>query len=114
MQADAAMVHGRAEGCITINDSGRDGHFWPPPRRSRQSASMVLPASENTTGDKDFDFALNRAFQIDLEQSLFQDILSHPTVQETHSQMQRNSQRSRRPGGCYAGFSGQTTSTTML
>lgn len=60
-------------------------HLHPAP----QSASVVLADFENTTGDRDFDFALNRAFQIELEQSPFLDILSHPAVQETLVQMQR-------------------------
>jgi DNA-binding winged helix-turn-helix (wHTH) protein len=59
-------------------------HFHPAPL----SASVVLADFENTTGDKDFDFALNRAFQIELEQSPFLDILTHASVRETLMQMQ--------------------------
>ena len=58
-------------------------HLHPPP----QSASVVLADFENATGDKDFDSALDRAFQIDLEQSPFLDILTRATVQETLVQM---------------------------
>jgi tetratricopeptide (TPR) repeat protein len=58
-------------------------HFHPAPL----SASVVLAEFENTTGDKDFDYALNRAFQIELEQSPFLDILPRATVQETLEQM---------------------------
>jgi DNA-binding winged helix-turn-helix (wHTH) protein/Flp pilus assembly protein TadD len=58
-------------------------HFQPAPR----SASVVLAEFENATGDKDFDFALGRAFQIDLEQSPFLDILSRATVRETLAEM---------------------------
>jgi DNA-binding winged helix-turn-helix (wHTH) protein/tetratricopeptide (TPR) repeat protein len=59
-------------------------HFHPAPL----SASVVLAGFENATGDKDFDFALNRAFQIELEQSPFLDILSRASVRETLTQMQ--------------------------
>jgi DNA-binding winged helix-turn-helix (wHTH) protein/Flp pilus assembly protein TadD len=58
-------------------------HFQPAPG----SASVVLAEFENATGDKDFDFALGRAFQIDLEQSPFLDILSRATVRETLTEM---------------------------
>jgi eukaryotic-like serine/threonine-protein kinase len=58
-------------------------HFEPAPR----SASVVLAEFENTTGDKDFDYALGRAFQIELEQSPFLDILSRATVRETLTEM---------------------------
>jgi DNA-binding winged helix-turn-helix (wHTH) protein/TolA-binding protein len=61
-------------------------HFHPAP----QSASVVLADFENLTGDKDFDFALKRAFQIELEQSPFVEILPPATVQETLAEMQRN------------------------
>ncbi|MGA2171043.1 MAG: winged helix-turn-helix domain-containing protein [Terracidiphilus sp.] len=59
-------------------------HFHPAPL----SASVVLADFENTTGDKDFNYALNRAFQIELEQSPFLDILPRATVKETLVQMQ--------------------------
>jgi len=59
-------------------------HFHPAPL----SASVVLADFENTTGDKDFDYAINRAFQIELEQSPFLDILPRATVKETLAQMQ--------------------------
>lgn len=58
-------------------------HFHPTP----SSVSVVLADFENTTGDKDFDYALNRAFQIELEQSPFLDILPRSTVKETLAQM---------------------------
>jgi len=60
-------------------------HFHPV----AQSASVVLADFENTTGEKDFDFAVNRAFQIELEQSPFLDILPRTTVKDTLVQMQR-------------------------
>jgi len=63
--------------------------LWKRLHPAAQSASVVLADFENTTGDKDFDFALNRGLQIELEQSPFLDILSHPTVRETLVQMQR-------------------------
>jgi DNA-binding winged helix-turn-helix (wHTH) protein/tetratricopeptide (TPR) repeat protein len=59
-------------------------HFHPDPL----SASVVLADFENTTGDKDFDYAINRAFQIELEQSPFLDILPRAAVRETLIQMQ--------------------------
>jgi DNA-binding winged helix-turn-helix (wHTH) protein/tetratricopeptide (TPR) repeat protein len=59
-------------------------HFHPAPL----SASVVLADFENTTGDKDFDYAINRAFQIELEQSPFLDILPRAAVKETLLQMQ--------------------------
>lgn len=58
-------------------------HFHPAPR----SAAVVLAEFENTTGDKDFDAALTRAFQIELEQSPFLNVLSRPIVRETLAQM---------------------------
>jgi len=60
-------------------------HFHPAP----QSVSVVLADFENTTGEKDFDFALNRAFQIELEQSPFLDILPGASVRQTLAEMQR-------------------------
>jgi len=59
-------------------------HYHPKPL----SASVVLAEFANTTGDKDFDYALNRAFRIELEQSPFLEILPHTRVQETLAQMQ--------------------------
>jgi DNA-binding winged helix-turn-helix (wHTH) protein/tetratricopeptide (TPR) repeat protein len=59
-------------------------HFHPKPL----SASVVLAEFSNTTGDKDFDYALNRAFQIELEQSPFLEILPRAKVRETLGQMQ--------------------------
>ena len=59
--------------------------FHPAP----QSAAVVLADFENTTGDKGFDIALNRAFQIELEQSPFLDILPRATVRQTLVEMQR-------------------------
>ena len=41
---------------------------------------MVLADFENTTGDKDFDVALNRVFQIELEQSPFLEIVPRSTA----------------------------------
>jgi len=60
-------------------------HFHPAPA----SASVVLADFENTTGDKDFDYALNRAFQIELEQSPFLEILPRGAIKETLTEMQR-------------------------
>jgi len=59
-------------------------HFHPKPL----SASVVLAEFANTTGDRDFDYALNRAFQIELEQSPFLEILPRAKVRETLGQMQ--------------------------
>jgi len=59
-------------------------HFHPAPH----SASVVLADFENTTGDSDFDYALNRGLQIDLEQSPFLDVLPNVTIKETLVQMQ--------------------------
>ena len=59
-------------------------HFHP----KVLSASVVLAEFANSTGDKDFDYALNRAFQIELEQSPFLEILPRAAVQETLEQMQ--------------------------
>jgi DNA-binding winged helix-turn-helix (wHTH) protein/tetratricopeptide (TPR) repeat protein len=59
-------------------------HYHPAPL----SASVVLADFENTTGDKDFDYAINRAFQIELEQSPFLDILPRSAVKETLVEMQ--------------------------
>ena len=58
-------------------------HFHPAPL----SASVVLAKFENTTGDQDFDSALNQAFLIDLGQSPFLDVLSRTAVEETLEQM---------------------------
>jgi DNA-binding winged helix-turn-helix (wHTH) protein/tetratricopeptide (TPR) repeat protein len=60
-------------------------HFHPAPL----SASVVLADFENTTGDKDFDIALNRVFQIELEQSPFLEIVPRSTVRKTLTEMQR-------------------------
>jgi tetratricopeptide (TPR) repeat protein len=51
-------------------------HLHPAPL----SASVVLADFENTTGDKDFDVALNRVFQIELEQSPFLEIVPRSTA----------------------------------
>lgn len=59
-------------------------HLHPKPL----SASVVLAEFANSTGDKDFDYALNRAFQIELEQSPFLEILPRTQVKETLEQMQ--------------------------
>lgn len=58
-------------------------HFHPAPL----SSVVVLAEFENSTGDKDFDFALNRALQIELEQSPFLDILPRAAVEETLVEM---------------------------
>ncbi len=47
----------------------------------------MLAEFENATGDKDFDYALGRAFQIELEQTPFLEILSRATVRETLAEM---------------------------
>jgi DNA-binding winged helix-turn-helix (wHTH) protein/tetratricopeptide (TPR) repeat protein len=60
-------------------------HFRPPP----PSTLAVLADFENATGDPDFDRVLNRALQIDLEQSPFLNLLSRSKVQETLAEMQR-------------------------
>jgi DNA-binding winged helix-turn-helix (wHTH) protein/Flp pilus assembly protein TadD/predicted negative regulator of RcsB-dependent stress response len=68
-------------------------HFHPAPL----SALVVLAEFENTTGDKDFDYALNRAFQIELEQSPFLNILPRAAVRETLVQMQRGADEALSP-----------------
>jgi DNA-binding winged helix-turn-helix (wHTH) protein/Flp pilus assembly protein TadD/predicted negative regulator of RcsB-dependent stress response len=68
-------------------------HFHPAPL----SASVVLAEFENTTGDKDFDYALSRAFQIELEQSPFLDILPRATVEETLVEMHHSADEALTP-----------------
>jgi eukaryotic-like serine/threonine-protein kinase len=68
-------------------------HFHPAPL----SASVVLAEFENTTGDKDFDYALSRAFQIELEQSPFLDILPRATVEETLVEMHHGAEETLTP-----------------
>ncbi|MGD0630698.1 MAG: winged helix-turn-helix domain-containing protein [Terracidiphilus sp.] len=60
-------------------------HLHPAPL----SVSVVLADFENTTGDRDFDVALNRVFQIELEQSPFLEIVPRSTVRQTLTEMQR-------------------------
>jgi DNA-binding winged helix-turn-helix (wHTH) protein/tetratricopeptide (TPR) repeat protein len=50
---------------------------------------LVMSVLENTTGDPDFDHILNQAFQIDLEQSPYLNLLSRSKIQETLTEMQR-------------------------
>jgi len=61
--------------------------LWRHFHASPHFASVVLADFANTTGDKDFDYALNRAFQIELEQSPFLQILPHGAVKDTLAQM---------------------------
>ena len=68
-------------------------HFHPKPL----SSSVVLAEFANSTGDKDFDYALNRAFQIELEQSPFLEILPRSNVQETLEQMQHQANEALTP-----------------
>jgi DNA-binding winged helix-turn-helix (wHTH) protein/tetratricopeptide (TPR) repeat protein len=55
----------------------------PPP------TMVVLADFDDTTGEAGFDRVLNRALQIDLEQSPFLNLLSRSKVQETLAEMQR-------------------------
>ncbi|MGD0890680.1 MAG: tetratricopeptide repeat protein [Terracidiphilus sp.] len=50
---------------------------------------LVLSDFENTTGEPNFDRALNQALVIDLEQSPFLNILNRSRIQETLTEMQR-------------------------
>lgn len=50
---------------------------------------LVLSDFENTTGETNFDRALNQALVIDLEQSPFLNLMSRSRIQETLSEMQR-------------------------
>jgi tetratricopeptide (TPR) repeat protein len=50
---------------------------------------VVLADFENSTGDADFDRFLNRAIQIDLEQSPFLNLLSTSKIRETLGEMRR-------------------------
>jgi eukaryotic-like serine/threonine-protein kinase len=75
-------------GALVIVLAGGVGYMlWRHLHPTPHSAAVVLAEFENTTGDKDFDYALGRAFQIELEQSPFLDILPRATVRETLSQM---------------------------
>ena len=49
----------------------------------------VLAELENNTGDADFDHTLQRALQVDLEQTPFINLVSQSSVRETLAQMQR-------------------------
>jgi DNA-binding winged helix-turn-helix (wHTH) protein len=62
--------------------------LWKYRHPAPQSVSLVLADFENATGDKQFDSALDQAFQIDLEQSPFLHVLPRVAVQETLGQMQ--------------------------
>jgi DNA-binding winged helix-turn-helix (wHTH) protein/Flp pilus assembly protein TadD/predicted negative regulator of RcsB-dependent stress response len=74
---------------LTLGAIGGGGFLlWKQLHPAPLSASVVLADFENLTGDKGFDIAINRAFQIDLEQSPFLDILPRTTVGETLAQMQ--------------------------
>jgi DNA-binding winged helix-turn-helix (wHTH) protein len=50
---------------------------------------LVLSDFENSTGEPNFDRALNQALVIDLEQSPFLNLLSRSRIQETLTEMQR-------------------------
>jgi DNA-binding winged helix-turn-helix (wHTH) protein/tetratricopeptide (TPR) repeat protein len=60
-------------------------HFRPVP----PPIVVVLADFENSTGDAEFDRFLNRALQIDLEQSPFLNLLSRSKIQETLAEMRR-------------------------
>jgi DNA-binding winged helix-turn-helix (wHTH) protein/tetratricopeptide (TPR) repeat protein len=60
-------------------------HFRPVP----PPTLVVLADFENSTGDADFDRFLNRAIQIDLEQSPFLSLLSRSKIRETLGEMRR-------------------------
>jgi eukaryotic-like serine/threonine-protein kinase len=75
-------------GILVIVLAGIAGFMgWRHFHRAPHSVAVVMAEFENTTGDKDFDYALGRAFQIDLEQSPFLEILPRATVRETLAQM---------------------------
>lgn len=58
-------------------------------KTASEPVSAVLADFENTTGDPRYDYALNQALQIDLEQSPHLEILSRTRIQETLAEMQR-------------------------
>lgn len=60
-------------------------HFQPLP----PPTMVVLADFENSTGDAEFDRFLNRALQIDLEQSPFLNLLSRSKIRETLAEMRR-------------------------
>ena len=51
---------------------------------------LVLSDFENTTGEPNFDRALNQALLIDLEQSPFLNLMNRSRIQETLAEMQRS------------------------
>jgi DNA-binding winged helix-turn-helix (wHTH) protein/predicted Zn-dependent protease len=68
-------------------------HFHPVPA----SVAVVLAEFANSTGDKDFDYALNRALQTELEQTPFLEILPRATVLDTLAQMQHKADEALTP-----------------
>jgi DNA-binding winged helix-turn-helix (wHTH) protein/tetratricopeptide (TPR) repeat protein len=68
-------------------------HFHPAP----VSIGVVLADFANTTGDKDFDYALNQGLQIELEQTPFLEILPRAAIQETLAQMHHKTEEALTP-----------------
>ena len=62
---------------------------WRHVRPLPPATLVVLADFENHTGDADFDGVLNRALQIDLEQSPFLNLLSRSKVETTLTEMRR-------------------------
>jgi DNA-binding winged helix-turn-helix (wHTH) protein len=64
-------------------------YAWRHYRHPPQISYVVLADFINQTGDPNFDFTLDRALQIDLEQSPYLNLLPRQKVKETLIQMQR-------------------------
>jgi len=62
---------------------------WQHLRPLPPSTMVVLADFENSTGDAEFDRFLNRALQIDLEQSPFLNLLARSKIRETLAEMRR-------------------------
>jgi eukaryotic-like serine/threonine-protein kinase len=71
--------------------------WWQHAHPAPQSVKVVVADFENATGDKDLEFALKSAFQIDLEQTPFLNIVSHSSVAETLEEMQHKRDESLTP-----------------
>lgn len=64
---------------------------WRRAHPAPQSVKVVVGDFENLTGDKDLAYALKSAFQIDLEQTPFLNVVSRNAVTETLAEMQQKS-----------------------
>jgi DNA-binding winged helix-turn-helix (wHTH) protein/tetratricopeptide (TPR) repeat protein len=75
---------------LTMVGISAAGYFsWRHSQPLPPSTTVVLADFDNATGDPDFDRVLNRALQIDLEQSPFLNLLSRAKVQQTLVEMRR-------------------------